>query len=77
MGDCWGRVRGETDVAQQVLDGVRGLDDVAQGVALGVGDYAGVAHLAEQLGDDIVVGLDLGGQQWRAQEVFYGIGDSV
>ena len=64
-----GAVRRQVEVAQQLVHEALHLDQVAQGVGLGGADGAGVAHLGQQLGDDIVVGLDLVGQQRCAQEL--------
>lgn len=66
---AWGGA-GQAHATQQALHEVGRLDDVSQGIGLGAGNDAAVDHLTEQLGNDIIVALDLACQQRRTQEVF-------
>lgn len=70
-------VRRQAQVAQELIHETLDLDQVAQGIRLGGANGAGIAHLGQELGDDIVVGLDLVGQQGRPEELFERVDDTV
>lgn len=55
-------VRWEVQVPEELPHEAFHLNQVAQRIGFGRIDSAGVAHLCEKLGHDIVVALDLVGQ---------------
>lgn len=63
--------------AQQALHQRGGIDQIAQRIRLGAAYDAAIDHFVQQLGDDIVIALDLGREQRGAEVVFEHIGDAV
>lgn len=55
-------IRGEVQVPEELSHEAFYLDQVAQRIGFCCVDGAGIAHLCEKLGHDIVVALDLVGQ---------------
>ena len=53
------------------------LDEIPQGIWLCCVDVAGIAHFGQELGGDIVVGLDLVGEDGCAEEFFERVDDAV
>lgn len=67
----------ETEAAQELVHPAFLLHNLPQGIGFRRADRPRIAHLRQQLGDDIVVVLDLDGQDRRADEVLEGIDDAV
>ena len=55
-------IRGEVQVSEELPHEAFHLNQVAQGIGFCSVDGAGIAHLCEKLGYDIIVALDLMGQ---------------
>lgn len=68
---------GQAQVSEQLAHEAFHLDQVAQGIWLCRVDVAGIAHLGQELGGDIVAGLDLLGVEGGAEEVFERVDDAV
>jgi hypothetical protein len=67
----------QTQVPQQLPHPALNLDDVPQRVGLRGADQARVAHLGQQLRDDIVAGLDARSHQRGAEKVLERVDDAV
>lgn len=67
----------QADAAQELAHPALHFNHLPQRIGLRRADSSRVAHLSEQLRDDIVVGFDLDRQERRAHEVFQGIDDAV
>lgn len=67
----------QSNMSQQLSNQASNFDILPKSVWLGVADGTSIADLTQQLRYDIVVVLDLVGQQRRAKEVLQDINDSV
>jgi hypothetical protein len=67
----------QSNASQQFAHPCRCLDHISQGVRFRARNKTAVAHLGQDLRDHIVATLDLAGEQWRAQELFQGVGYTV
>lgn len=70
-------IPGQVDATKQLPHPALHLDHLPQGIRLRGANGARVAHLGEQLRDDIVAVLDLEGNEGRAGELLEGIDDAV
>lgn len=67
----------QIDAPEQLAHPAFYLDNLSKSVWLRRADIPRIAHLGKQLGNDIVVGLDLDCQQRRPDEVFKDIDNAV
>lgn len=67
----------QVDAPQELAHPPLRLDNLSQGVGLGGAYGSSIAHLDEELGDDIVVVLDLDGEERGANELLERIDDTV